>query len=81
MYHQGQWHTGFINYTTTQNGYELTSYQFDTVSSQQTGQKLTGYFNSDAKFINLNPNNNLARQYNFTHYINIQGITAYIINN
>ena len=81
IFHQGQWHTGFINYSTTQNGYKLTTYQFNTISSLQTGQKLVGHFYDDTKFTNLNPNNNLARQHNFTHYVSIEGFNAYIISN
>lgn len=78
--HQGQWHTGYIYYEPQQNGIRLTNYQFDTMYTVN-GQSFSGNLGGNERFVPLNQNNNLARTYNFTHYLDLQGVRAYIISN
>lgn len=78
IFYQGTWHEGFIMFNQTENGYQLTKYQFNDIYIN--GSPLNGYFNYE-KFTKLNPNNELALKNNFTHYVNIQGLNAYIISN
>lgn len=78
--YQGQWHTGYIYYEQTQYGTKLTQYRFDTIYLVN-GQSLSGNLGGNERFTTLNPNNPLAVKYNFTHYIDLQGVRAYIISN
>lgn len=80
MYQGGNWHTGRIVIEQTQNGYRLISYNFSDVSTFN-GQPLQGRFYDGERLTPLNPNNELAKKNNFTHYIEIQGIRAYIVAN
>ncbi len=70
----GNWIRGQITYVRTQQGYQPIRFWF--------GQELRGEFWPDQSFIPLNPNNQLARQNNWTHTISVQsfnqGGTAYL---
>lgn len=78
IYFRGEWHYGYIKYQQQQTGYILTSYQFETIEMPGQGQFI-GYFpNNQFKFVALNPNNEYAKNYNFTHYVDIMGLRAYI---
>jgi len=74
----GNWHTGTIWIQQTQNGHQLLSYNFDSVHSGM-GHKLAGDFDQRHRLTKLNPNNELAKQNNVTHYVTIQGLKAYLI--
>lgn len=76
--YQGNWHTGYIYYEQGQNGVRLIQYRFDTINGL-TG--FSGNFGGDENFTPLNPNNSFAVKYNFTHFIDLQGVRAYIISN
>ncbi len=78
IYFSGNWHTGKIWIQQTQNGYKLLSYNFDSVHNVN-GHKLSGDFDQRHSLTKLNPNNELAKQNNFTHYVTIQGLKAYLI--
>lgn len=80
VFYQGNWVKGSITYEATQQGYTLKSYNFSQVYLAG-GQTLSGYFYDGQRFTQLNQNNELAKKYNFTHYIDIQGIRAFIISN
>ena len=77
IFAKGQWHRGYIKYQQNQNGYTLISYEFSTLETYN-GTGFTGNFGSGARFITLNPNNEYAKRFNFTHYVDIQGLRAYI---
>jgi hypothetical protein len=70
----GNWRSGRITYSTTQQGYKPISYQFEDYGNSQ----LAGQFFPDQRFMALNSNNQFAKQYNFTHTISVQGATAYL---
>ena len=76
VYHQG-WHEGYITYTKTENDYTLNEYQFNDLYLMGS-QSFSGYFRGE-RFTQLNPNSQLAKQFNFTHYVEIQGTRIYII--
>lgn len=77
IYYQGVWHEGYITYNKTENDYTLNEYQFNDLYLMG-GRPFSGYFRGQ-RFTQLNPNNELAKQYNFTHYVEIQGTRVYII--
>jgi len=77
IYFQRTWYTGYIYYSTAPDGYKLESYSFDQMYIG--GQAFSGYFYGQEKFIPLNPNNELAKQNNFTHYVITREIPIYII--
>lgn len=78
IFAKGQWHNGYIRYQQNQSGYTLISYEFSTLETYN-GTGFTGQFlDRQAKFTALNPNNEYAKRYNFTHYVDIQGLRAYI---
>lgn len=79
-FHNGYWHKGRISINQYQNGYQLVSYSFNDISNYN-GQPLSGNFYQGQQLIRLNPNNELAKANNFTHYVEIQGLKAYIIAN
>lgn len=70
----GNWVSGQITYMRTQQGYQPIRFSF--------GEQIRGEFWPDQRFIPLNPNNQLAKQNNWTHTINVQsfnqGGTAYL---
>jgi hypothetical protein len=68
------WRRGQITYSSTQQGYKPISYQFEDYGNSQ----LRGQFFPDQRFSPLNPNNQLAKQNNWTHTISVQGVTAYL---
>jgi hypothetical protein len=80
MSYQGNWHTGKIYYEQSQYGIKLLQYNFETINTL-TGRGLRGSFDGNEKFIALNPNNDFAIKYNFTHFIDLEGLKAYIISN
>ncbi|MFV8327631.1 hypothetical protein [Flavobacterium sp. ZS1P14] len=80
MYHNGNWNKGRITMRQTENGYVLSTYSFSDIYTIN-GQQLSGNFYADQRLTRLNPNNDLAKNYNFTHYVDIQGVKAYIIAN
>lgn len=80
IYHSGNWHTGKIFINQNENGYRLESYSFSDVFIGN-GQRLEGSFIGGEELIRLNPNNELAINNNFTHYVEIMGLNAYIIGN
>ena len=73
----GNWRTGYITYVRTQQGYKPISYQFEDYGNDQ----LRGQFFPGERFTPLNPNNNLAKQNNWTHTISVQGVAAYLTLN
>ncbi|MFH6951447.1 hypothetical protein ACHRV6_23370 [Flavobacterium sp. FlaQc-51] len=79
-FHNGSWHTGRIYIRQNQNGYQLISYSFNDLYMFNS-QPLAGDFLQGQRLTPLNPNNELAKRNNFTHYVNIQGINVYIIAN
>lgn len=70
----GNWRRGQITYSSTQQGYKPISYQFEDYGNSQ----LRGQFFPDQIFSPLNPNNQLAKQNNWTHTISVGGATAYL---
>jgi hypothetical protein len=78
IYVRGEWHYGYINYQQYPDGYVLTSYRFQTIELPGQGQFSGVFPNNQFKFIALNPNNEYAKNYNFTHYVDIMGLRAYI---
>ena len=78
IYSKGQWHTGYITYQQTSDSYVLISYSFNTLEKCYGCGHLNGSFADSQKFNPLNPNNEYAKNYNYTHYIDIQGFRAYI---
>lgn len=80
IFYNGNWHTGEIRMRQTENGHILSSYSFDDIYLMGN-QTLSGYFYPDQQLIKLNPNSDLAKNNNFTHYVEIQGLRAYIIAN
>lgn len=76
--HQGQWYEGYITFVTDQFGKTVVStYTFPTLFTAN-GTAFKGYFTGYENFTPLNPNSELAKQYNFTHYISFQGVNAYV---
>jgi hypothetical protein len=66
----GNWIKGQITYVRTQQGYTPIRYHFS--------DQLRGEFWPDQRFMPLNPNNELAKQNNWTHTISVGGATAYL---
>jgi len=70
----GNWMRGQITYMRTQRGFQPIRFYFN--------EQLKGEFWPDQTFIPLNPNNQLAKQNNWTHTISVQAIsqggTAYL---
>lgn len=75
---KGRWYEGTIYYTQKSNSYELFNYFFKDAPSIY-GSGLNGKFQDNERFVKLNPNNELAIKYNFTHYVDIDGIRIFII--
>lgn len=73
---QNKWLNGYVNVS---NG-KLTDYQFDNIDSNGSNQGK--YITGQEQFYTLNPNNQLAINYNFTHYVDIAMLgRVYIISN
>lgn len=73
---QNKWINGYIY---VNNG-KLTDYQFDNIDSNSSNQGK--YITGQEQFYTLNPNNQLAINYNFTHYVDISLLgRVYIIAN
>lgn len=77
IYVRGQWYNGSIKYVQHQQGYTLLSYSFPSLEIPGQGQ-FSGSLSNSSRFIALNPNNDFAKNYNFTHYVEIMGLRAYI---
>lgn len=77
IYVRGEWYYGDIKYVQHQQGYTLTYYSFPSLEIPGQGQ-FSGSLSNSSKFIALNPNNEYAKNYNFTHYVEIMGLRAYI---
>jgi hypothetical protein len=76
IYYSGYWHTGKVWINQSKNGYKLLSYSFDL---QLTNGNFSGDFDERLhRLYELNPNNELAKRNNFTHYITVQNIKVYI---
>ena len=72
---QGQFVEGTISVQRTQFGARPINYQFSGIAARQT----SGQFYPDSQFVPLNPNNQYAVRYNFTHYISVPNLgTAYV---
>ncbi|MDP2112664.1 MAG: hypothetical protein Q8K69_01255 [Bacteroidota bacterium] len=71
------WIKGFITYNKTQQGYVPIRYYFQNVG----GRELKGNFYKGDSFTPLNPNNQYAKQYNFTHTIKVPAATVYLTLN
>ena len=69
----GQWQQGTVTYETTQQGFRPISYDF---SNYQNGER--NQFMPDSRFMPLNPNNELAKKYNWTHTISSMAGTLYL---
>ena len=80
VYYQGNWYTGMIYTRQSENGFQLSSYSFRNLYIFN-GQQFSGNFNQEQRLVRLNPNSELAKNNNFTHYVNIQGVNVYIILN
>jgi hypothetical protein len=75
LLYQGQFVDGTIGLQRTQFGARPVNYQFAGMANRQT----SGQFYPDSQFVPLNPNNQYAVRYNFTHYISVPGLgTAYV---
>jgi hypothetical protein len=75
LLYQGQFVEGTISLQKTQYGARPVNYDFSGLANRQT----SGQFYPDSQFIPLNPNNQYAVKYNFTHYISIPNLgTAYV---
>ncbi len=70
----GNWYSGQIAYIITDQGYKPLYYWFNDFC----GRQLQGQFYNE-RFVPLNPNNQLAKQNNWTHTISLNGqATAYL---
>lgn len=78
IYVRGEWYYGDIKYVQHEQGYTLTSYSFPSLEIPGQGQFSRAFPNNQFKFVALNPNNEYAKNYNFTHYVDIMGLRAYI---
>lgn len=73
---QNKWYYGYVYLT---DG-KLSDYQFENLESN--GSVQGKYVTGQEKFYQLNPNNQLAINYNFTHYVDITMLgRIYIIAN
>jgi hypothetical protein len=73
---QGSFIDGTINVQRTQYGLIPTSYYFSGIVNRQT----SGSFYPNTAFMPLNPNNQYAVKYNFTHTVSVPNLgTAYVI--
>jgi len=69
----GRWQQGTVTFRRTQQGFRPISYNFDNYSNGGRAE-----FYSDARFVPLNPNNELAKRNNWTHSISSQIGTLYL---
>ncbi len=69
----GQWQQGTVTYERTQQGYRPISYDFSNYTNGGRNQ-----FMPDARFMPLNPNNELAKKNNWTHSISSLAGTLYL---
>ena len=69
----GQWQQGSVTYQNTQQGLKPISYDFSGYTNGGRGQ-----FMPDARFMPLNPNNELAKKNNWTHSISSMAGTLYL---
>ncbi len=75
LVYQGSFVEGTINVQSTQRGLIPTVYNFSGIANRQT----YGSFYPNTSFTPLNPNNQYAIKYNFTHTISIPNLgTAYV---
>ena len=73
---QDKWYNGYVFL----NDGKLTDYQFENLDS--TGSVQGKYVTGQEKLYTLNPNNPLAINYNFTHYVDFAILRKiYIITN
>lgn len=69
----GNWQQGTVTYESTQQGYRPISYDFSNYTNGGRNQ-----FMPDARFMPLNPNNELAKKNNWTHTISSMAGTLYL---
>ncbi len=69
----GNWQQGTVTYQNTQQGLKPISYDFSSYTNGGRGQ-----FMPDARFMPLNPNNELAKKNNWTHSISSMAGTLYL---
>jgi hypothetical protein len=73
---QNKWYNGYVYI----NEGRQTDYQFENL--ENTGSVQGKYVTGQEKFYTLNPNNPLAINYNFTHYVDVAMLgRIYIIAN
>jgi hypothetical protein len=71
-----RWVRGYIDCQVSQYGYVPIKYYFDAGVGSNFNSR--GNFYQGDKFIPLNPNHELAKKNNWTHYIKVQGSNAYL---
>lgn len=76
------WTTGYVFYRCNDYGCNPTRWQFEVSDTSEYNNQTQGDFYQGTQFRRLNPNNQFARKYNFTHYVEVPGRgTAYMILN
>ena len=80
IYTREGWSEGFLTVKRTETGYQLTSYQFDALNNGNP-ERISPYDYSRYNFTRVNPNNPLAVQNNFTHFVTIGDFTVYTMLN
>ena len=69
----GNWQQGTVTYENTQQGIRPINYNFSSYTNGGRGQ-----FMPNARFMPLNPNNELAKKNNWTHSISSMAGTLYL---